>query len=67
MLNVLEAQTNASITIDQFLEYGTKLISWIGSNMITFLNTLMEHPVTAVFLIVALVYVVIGVVSRFTR
>lgn len=66
MMNLLET-TVPPVTLDTFLESGTKLLAWIGKGMITFLNTLMEHPVTSVFLIIGLVYVVIGVVRRFTR
>ncbi len=64
MLNLLEASTP---TLEQFLSSGTSLLTWIGTSMVAFLNVLMGHPVTAVFLIIGLVYVVIGIVRRFTR
>jgi len=66
MFNLLEA-TTGTVNIDTFLEYGSKLLEWIIAGMQTLLNGLMNHPVTAVFLIIGLVYVVIGIVRRFTN
>ena len=71
MFNLLDAAAGtggtATVSLDGFLQNGTKLLTWIGEGMVAFLNKLMEHPVTSVFLIVGLAYLVIGVVQRFTR
>ena len=67
MFNLLDAAAGSTVTLDSFLQNGTKLLTWIGEGMVAFLNKLMEHPVTSVFLIVGLAYLVIGVVQRFTR
>lgn len=63
---VLEGSESA-MSLTQFLQYGTELITWIVSSALNMITSLMGNPVTAAFIILGLVYVVINVVSRFTR
>lgn len=55
----------ASVSITSFLSLGTELLEWIISGMGKILTFLMSNPVTACFLIVGLVYVVVRIVKRF--
>lgn len=57
--------TTASVSITSFLELGTELLNWIISSMGSIVTFLMSNPVTACFLIVGLVYVVVRIVKRF--
>lgn len=58
-------ETTASVSITEFLTLGTELLKWIVEGMGTILNFLMGNPVTACFLIVGLVYVVVRIIKRF--
>ncbi len=62
---VLEGATGVDLTA--FLGYGTSLMNWIVESAMSLINSLMGNPVTAVFIILALVYVVINVTRGFIR
>lgn len=57
--------TTTSVSITSFLELGTELLNWIISGMGSVLDFLMGNPVTASFLIVGLIYVVIRIIKKF--
>lgn len=57
--------STTSVSITSFLSLGTELLNWIIEGMESLINFLMSNPVTACFLIVGLVYVVVRIVKRF--
>lgn len=56
---------DTTVSITSFLSLGTELLKWIVDGMNTIITFLMSNPVTACFLIVGLVYVVVRIVKRF--
>lgn len=58
-------ESNGSVSITSFLDLGTELLDWIIEGMGKLVTFLMSNPVTACFLIVGLVYVVVRIVKRF--
>lgn len=52
-------------SLTTFLGYGTELLTWIITSMGSLITFLMSNAVTACFLIVGLVYVVVRILKRF--
>ena len=58
-------EASGSVSITSFLALGTELLDWIITGMGKLITFLMSNPVTACFLIVGLVHVVVRIVKRF--
>lgn len=60
-----ECMETTSSAITDFLALGSELLEWIITSMGSLITFLMETPVTAVFLVVGLIYVVVRIARRF--